>query len=240
MKDESSRVHKILFCFHLLSLKEECNDMSLVSKMNLIKRNPYLPLKLVILGEGGVGKTTLSKTFVDGKEFISTTTQTIMIDTHSTYYRIIDDQTKAKVTIWDLGGQERFKNSGMFQEYCKGADGAILCFDLTDLSSLSSLTEWIRFLADDVPRFLIGTKMDLASNDERTLDLSHYKARYNCASAYLCTSIDVSSVVEIFLNILLELEKSRLDQINKVQDILQVDVKQPKWMQMIPKFSVQE
>ena len=177
--------------------------MSLVSKMNLIKRNPYLPLKLVILGEGGVGKTTLSKTFVDGKEFISTTTQTIMIDTHSTYYRIIDKNTKAKVTIWDLGGQERFKNSGMFHEYCRGADGAILCFDLTDLSSLFALTEWVKFLEDDVPKFLIGTKMDLASNEEKEIDLSHYKTKFNCTSAYLCSSINVDSVVEILLNILL-------------------------------------
>jgi small GTP-binding protein len=223
-----------------LILNEECNDMSLINKMNLIKRNPYLPLKLVILGEGGVGKTTLSKTFIDGEEFVSTTTQTIMIDTHSTYYRIVDEKTKAKVTIWDLGGQERFKNSGMFHEYCKGADGAILCFDLTDLSSLFALPEWIRFLESDVPRFLIGTKLDLASDEEREIDLSHYKNRYNCGSAYLSSSINVNSVVEILLNILLELEKNRLEKINKAQEILQVEVQQPKWMQMIPKFSVQE
>ena len=88
--------------------------------------------------------------------------QTIAVEFHTTVFSINDSENdQTKIQIWDLGGQEQFKNMGMFRDYCRGADGAILCFDLTDISSLFTLPEWIDFLEPDILRFLIEVYLKL-------------------------------------------------------------------------------
>ena len=64
--------------------------------------------------------------------------------------------------IWDTAGQERFTRISSY--YCRGAQAAILAFDLTDRDSFISLENYARFLADaekDCLVIIIGTKGDL-------------------------------------------------------------------------------
>ena len=204
-----------------------------MSILESIKSNPFTPLKLVICGDGGVGKTTLVKTFINGS-FFADANQTIAVAFHSTQMRISDPNSKVKlkVQIWDLGGQEQFRNMGMFKTYCKGADVALLCFDLTDIGSLYAIPHWLEFLEAETPKFLIGTKSDLATYEERKVDLSYYKSKFGCEEAYLCCSTHYQSIQEVFREVFQWLKEKQQEQFG----ILGVKIKQPKWMEIIPKL----
>lgn len=119
-------------------------------------------LKLVILGEGGVGKTTIAKSYKNNSPFLDTK-QTVAIEFHTK--REQKDGENLILQIWDLAGQKQFRDMGVFETYCNGSHGALLCFDLTDITTFLELPKWIKFLKKDVPKVLIGTKSDLYDFD---------------------------------------------------------------------------
>ena len=173
------------------------------------------PLKIVILGEGGVEKTTISKTFTTNSSF-TLTKQTISVEFHSKM--LLDQNTvQNRLQIWDLGGQEHFKGMGDFKEFYRGSDAAILCFDLTDLSSLFSLASWMSFLEPGIPKFLIGTKSDIASFEELEYDLTTFQEKLQCIYSFKCSAENVASVRNIFWTIIRAIISNRENKIKPTQ-----------------------
>jgi len=69
--------------------------------------------------------------------------------------------------IWDFGGEERFKF--LLSQYCKGQDGAIIIYDITNSSTLNQLPDWIQIIrqtSGNIPIMLIGNKLDLEESRE--------------------------------------------------------------------------
>lgn len=123
----------------------------------------HIPLyKICLLGDGGVGKTSLRKRFL-GKGFQSGYILTIGADFAVQNLQINDIQYKFQ--IWDLAGQQRF--SAVRALYYKGSHGAILVFDQTRMDSLYNLVKWKDELFSNVgrqiPYIILGNKSDLPS-----------------------------------------------------------------------------
>ncbi|MFX0092800.1 MAG: Rab family GTPase [Candidatus Hodarchaeota archaeon] len=123
-----------------------------------IQYRPSNNLKIVVAGEGGVGKTTMIESLKCG-HFYPNTMMTIAVQFHTMAFEF-DDRT-VNLQIWDLGGQRHFFNMGIFRKYYHGAHATLLCFDITDLDTLEEIPKWIDILPPKIPRILVGTKADM-------------------------------------------------------------------------------
>lgn len=121
-------------------------------------------LKVIILGDSGVGKTSLMNQFVT-KKFSNQYKATIGAD-FLTKEVIVDDRI-VTMQIWDTAGQERFQSLGM--AFYRGADCCVLVFDVTAPNTFKSLESWRdEFLIqasprdpDNFPFVILGNKVDL-------------------------------------------------------------------------------
>ena len=158
--------------------------------------HPYNYLfKIIVIGDGMVGKTSLSLRFAHGT-FRERYLMTIGVEFA---VKIIDvDEQKVKLQIWDTGGQERF--SYVRPLYYRGATGGLLCFDLTNHKSFENLPKWIeeaQKFGGIFPFVLVGTKADLeeqreVSNEEIKEFIAKYKMPYYETSAK--TGLNVEEV----------------------------------------------
>lgn len=117
-------------------------------------------VKLLLIGDSGVGKSCLLLRFSDGS-FTTSFITTIGIDFK---IRTIElDGKRIKLQIWDTAGQERFRT--ITTAYYRGAMGILLVYDVTDESSFNNIRNWIRNIeqhaSDNVNKILVGNKADM-------------------------------------------------------------------------------
>uniref|UniRef100_A0A7S2HPM2 Uncharacterized protein n=1 Tax=Zooxanthella nutricula TaxID=1333877 RepID=A0A7S2HPM2_9DINO len=121
-------------------------------------------LKVIILGDSGVGKTSLMNQYVN-KKFNTQYKATIGADFLTKEMTV--DGRPVTLQIWDTAGQERFQSLGV--AFYRGADCCVLVYDLTVQKSFDSMETWREdFLAQAGPRdpegfpfVVIGNKADL-------------------------------------------------------------------------------
>ena len=159
-------------------------------------------LKLIICGNGAVGKTTLLYRYIQG-QFHSDTKMTLGVD--FMLKEVKRGNREISLQIWDFGGQEHFRH--ILQRYALGSQGAIIMFDLTQINSLNNLDEWVsicRKFGPDLPIVLLGSKLDLVEDiqveDDYVLEL---KENYNFLD-YIKTSSKTGENVKKAFDILLE------------------------------------
>ena len=124
-----------------------------------------IPLKLILIGDGAVGKTTLVKAYVQ-KAFQKDYLMTVGVDISIKELRL--DGYKFNLTIHDIAGQERFREIRSI--FFNGANMVIAVFDVTRRQSLENIAEiWLPQLVDtiedpNISIFLIANKIDLEEN----------------------------------------------------------------------------
>ena len=131
---------------------------SKVDNNNNININNYV--KIILLGESHVGKTSLISAF-NGDKFEEDIISTICFS--SIKKDITINNIKYKVEIWDTAGQERYRSVN--QLFIKGSQIVIFVYDITNLDSFSKLSFWVNYVRDllsiDVVYGVVGNKMDL-------------------------------------------------------------------------------
>ena len=122
--------------------------------------DPNYIMKICLLGEANVGKTSLVYRYIENKfrgNYKSTLGVNLLKkDMH------LEEYGNVSVQIWDLGGQESFRS--LRKLYLEGANGALIIYDCTNRSSYEKLEDWIYDFKDareDEPLLLIGNKIDL-------------------------------------------------------------------------------
>ncbi|KAG6974581.1 hypothetical protein JG688_00003008 [Phytophthora aleatoria] len=119
--------------------------------------------KVVLLGEGRVGKTSILLRYIKGEydERQVSTLQASYLDK-----RLLVDNRRVALSLWDTAGQERFHALGPI--YYRDADGALLVYDITDAESFRKVRTWVRELrrivGDDISICIAGNKSDLHRN----------------------------------------------------------------------------
>lgn len=115
--------------------------------------------KIIIFGDAGSGKTTLTKRFKTDM-FISDSQMTLGVALETKIFEV--DGKKVKLMIWDFGGDEKFRF--ILPEYISGAMGGILMYDITHYPSLAHIDDWLSLINSGRERFplvLLGGKADL-------------------------------------------------------------------------------
>lgn len=136
--------------------------------------------KILILGDGFVGKTAITIRFCEG-QFQDEYKMTIGVNFGTTKFRYKEDTYTLQ--LWDIAGQERFK---VFRtSYYKAATAAILVYDVTNRLTFMDLPNWTsesQHTVGTVPLIVIGNKVDLPESgliDPRTMDSYKKQVSYN-------------------------------------------------------------
>lgn len=149
--------------------------------------------KVVIVGDGGVGKTAMVNRIRTGN-FIKQYIATMGAEVHP----IVFNTTVGTITlkVWDTAGQDKF--SGLREGCSIKSDGAILMYDLTSRLTCKNLSFWNRGITrvcNNIPRVVCSNKNDIPGKNMDDLDKLPYD--------YFITSVrSTNGMYEMFLSLI--------------------------------------
>ena len=154
--------------------------------------------KYILIGNFGVGKSSLLMRFVDDCWSDNYAT-TIGVDFK---IKTLDLEGKSvKIQIWDTAGQERFRY--VVSSCYRGAQGIMMVYDITDLESFQNLTSWLieieKNASKNVYKILVGNKNDLENNRKVTFEQGKEFAEQYGMKFFETSAKESTNVHEAFL-----------------------------------------
>ena len=163
-------------------------------------------LKVVVVGDSGVGKTNLIKRFVSNT-YNPNTKATVGVEFLSKSYKINDQVFK--IEIWDTAGQERYKS--ITAAYYKGAKGALIVYDITQKDTFENINKWMSEVRDkstkDLKILIVGNKTDLVNERQVSTEEALSKAKELESPVMEASALDGSNVKAAFYDLLKEMYK---------------------------------
>ncbi|KAJ9077677.1 hypothetical protein DSO57_1014486 [Entomophthora muscae] len=164
-------------------------------------------LKILVLGDSGVGKTALIRQFSE-KKFFPQSIATLGVDYSNRDVYI--NKKNVAVRIWDTAGQERFRSLGA--AFYRGSEGCALVFDVTSLKTFTCLRYWLNMYLEEnptmpgkqVPIVVVGNKTDLDKN--LRVVSSHVAKKWCQQNGYLpyfeLSAKDFKKTEELFMSVI--------------------------------------
>lgn len=175
--------------------------------------------KVCLLGDPRVGKTSIRRTYM-GKGFQQNYNVTLGAD-----FAVKRTKDSKVLQIWDLGGQQVYKQ--IRTGYYKGAEGAILIFDIVRIPTFETISKWVDELTVNagkkIPMILVGNKSDLREEGVRSVgqkDGQNYAATLTKWSGFNVPYIESSALTgqnidNIFDNLIEEISILHSTQMGK-------------------------
>ena len=159
-------------------------------------------LKIVLIGESGVGKTSIISQFID--QIFQNDQQSTIGGTFSTKTIKCGNGKILKLEIWDTAGQERYRS--VTKMFYKDANAAILVYDITNKFSFEELQKyWIEQVKESSPRNIIlaivANKSDLIEHEQVDEGEARQFAKDNDALFAVTSAKQTSTVESLFLDI---------------------------------------
>jgi len=189
-------------------------------------------LKIVILGEGRVGKTSILKRFFKDK-FEDNQESTINPQMYSKIHQY--QEKKVKFNTWDTAGQEIF--NAITKVYYNNSVGAILVYDLTIHETFEKVKYWIDVLKDEIGDdalfVILGNKYDLCQKidiENKTKEIEQFCENQNCKYFMVSakTGYNIAESINYLFDIIINkaIKESQNRQPKKKSKTLQI-VEQP-------------
>lgn len=166
--------------------------------MELGSTKGRVDLKIVVLGHGGVGKTSLINRYIQNQfsETISTIGASFALKKWKNFY----------FGLWDTAGQDKYTKISYY--YSKGAQAAVIAYDITDRKTFESVEKYISYLQvaeDNCYIVIVGTKYDLvrstpSKRQVTTEDVLEITEKYRAAH-YETSSKENINISDVFDNI---------------------------------------
>jgi len=157
-------------------------------------------VKCVVLGDTGVGKSSLVLRFVSGN-FKPYSESTIGASFQSKY--IVHKGQSLKYQVWDTAGQEKYRS--LAPMYYRGAAAAVVVYDITRAHTFRTLRMWIDELKAQGPKeiaiAIAGNKSDMKDAREVESSMAQEYASEIGALFMETSAKDESNVAEIFLKL---------------------------------------
>ncbi|XP_018526521.1 EF-hand calcium-binding domain-containing protein 4B isoform X2 [Lates calcarifer] len=178
--------------------------------------------KVVLVGNSSVGKTSLLRSFCEGR-FHPSTTATVGID-YSVKTLTLDNMQVA-MQLWDTAGQERYRS--ITKQFFRKADGVVVMYDVTVEESFKAVQPWLTNVQDaageGIPVLLLGNKMDMDGGREVSFKEAEQLAYENKVMFFEVSAYTGKNVTES----LTHLARVLMEQEDRVRDTTVILSAQP-------------
>ena len=191
-----------------------------------------ITFKILLLGDQNVGKTSFMLRYCDDG-FDGETVCTVGVD--SKIKTINKNNKEIKLKIYDTAGQERFRS--IVKNYYKGADGILLLYDISNLRSFESITNWIKSLKDainleKISLVIIGNKCDVLQEERKVTEEMKRKLEEEIGMKIIETSaknnINIEEAFDSLINKIIDIRFSNKLENNKTFKLEKEDLKKKK------------
>ena len=173
-------------------------------------------LKCIIIGDSGVGKSSITKRLVENS-FSETTQSTVGVEYDFT--NITVNGKSENLYIWDTAGQEKFRS--IARAYYRNASCALLVFDMTNKETFNNINTWlsdVNSLCENVSIILVGNKSDLASDRAVSTEEAQSFADLNKIPYIETSAKDGTNISEAFIKCASEV-RQRSDTLKQQQNV---------------------